>query len=79
MGSSARLYKWLAVTKQVEKQQLNKGLFSVVTALDYAIQLYDYLQTVLLYLTARSMRARVLYEGPEKGANIVSVTFVPLE
>jgi hypothetical protein len=79
---SARLYKWLIVSKKTETKTVTKERFLTlglaIKTLDYTLSAYELLETIQLYLPVRSKQAEVTYEDTEDGKQVRSVIFYPL-
>lgn len=80
-NSSLRLYKWFVASAQTEKRQVSKERFLslqvAVAAIKYSVQVYDMIQTAIMYAPARQMKAQVIYEGKSEGGPIRTVIFSP--
>lgn len=81
IDKSARLYKWLIATKEVETKPVVKQRFLdlslVVTILDYTLTAYEVIESILLYKPARKAKAEVNYLSTSEGNRIQSVVFYP--
>jgi hypothetical protein len=79
VNRSARLYKWLIASKDVEKKSVKKERFltvqTAITVLDYSITAYDYIQAYRMYSNARNWKTSVSYEDTEDGMVLRSVHF----
>ncbi|TGL69855.1 hypothetical protein [Leptospira jelokensis] len=79
---SARLYKWLIISKRTETKMVTRERFLslelAIKALDYTLSAYELVEAVQLYLPARSKQAEVTYEETEEGNQVRSVIFYPL-
>ncbi|TGL03078.1 hypothetical protein EHQ43_14840 [Leptospira bouyouniensis] len=79
---SARLYKWLIISKKTETKTVSKERFLsieiAIKTLDYTLSAYELVETIQMYLPARSKQAEVTYEDTEEGKQIRSVVFYPL-
>ncbi|PJZ44782.1 hypothetical protein [Leptospira brenneri] len=79
---SARLYKWLIITKKTETKTVTRErLLSAelaIKALDYTLSAYEIVETIQLYIPARSKQAEVVYEDTEDGRMLKSVIFYPI-
>lgn len=79
---SARLYKWLIISKKTETKTVVRERFLslelAIKALDYTLSAYELVETIQLYLPARSKQAEVTYEETEEGKQVRSVVFYPL-
>ncbi|MCW7504774.1 hypothetical protein ND855_11625 [Leptospira sp. 1 VSF14] len=79
---SARLYKWLIISKKTETKTVVRERFLslelAIKALDYTLSAYELVEAVQMYLPARSKQAEVTYEDTEEGKQVRSVVFYPL-
>lgn len=78
---SARLYKWLIITKKTDTKTVTRerflGVELAIKALDYTLSAYEIVEAVQLYMPARSKQAEVVYEDTEEGRVLKSVIFYP--
>ncbi|EOQ87808.1 hypothetical protein LEP1GSC202_2134 [Leptospira yanagawae serovar Saopaulo str. Sao Paulo = ATCC 700523] len=79
---SARLYKWLIISKKTETKMVTRERFLslelAIKALDYTLSAYELVEALQMYLPARSKQAEVTYEETEEGKQVRSVIFYPL-
>ncbi|MCG6139721.1 hypothetical protein [Leptospira mtsangambouensis] len=79
---SARLYKWLIITKKTETKTITRERFLsvelAIKALDYTLSAYEIVEAVQMYLPARAKQAEVVYEDTEEGRILKSVVFYPV-
>ncbi|TGL45135.1 hypothetical protein [Leptospira perdikensis] len=80
---SARLYKWLIITKKTDTKTVTRerflGVELAIKALDYTLSAYEIVETIQLYMPARAKQAEVVYEDTEEGKMLRSVIFYPVE
>ncbi|XDD55141.1 hypothetical protein AB3N62_04835 [Leptospira sp. WS4.C2] len=78
---SARLYKWLIITKKTDTKTVTRerflGVELAIKALDYTLSAYEIVEAIQLYLPARTKQAEIVYEDTEEGRILKSVTFYP--
>lgn len=83
MNRSARLYKWLIATKEVEKKPETKGRFitaqTAIMIIDYSITAYDLIQSMRMYSKARSWKAVAYYSHTEHGDTFRSIQFSKID
>ncbi len=81
VNQSARLYKWLIATKEVETKPVVRQRFLdlslIVTVIDYTLTAYEMIESILLYKPARKAKAEVTYLSSGEGNLIQAVTFYP--
>ncbi|TGL87878.1 hypothetical protein EHQ68_00515 [Leptospira congkakensis] len=79
---SARLYKWLIITKKTETKTVTRERFLgaelAIKALDYTLSAYEIVEAIQLYMPARAKQAEVVYEDTEEGKMLRSVIFYPV-
>ncbi|PJZ85389.1 hypothetical protein [Leptospira harrisiae] len=79
---SARLYKWLIITKKTETKTVTRERFLgaelAIKVLDYTLSAYEIVEAVQLYIPARAKQAEVVYEDTEEGRMLRSVIFYPV-
>ncbi|TGK87462.1 hypothetical protein EHQ24_02725 [Leptospira noumeaensis] len=79
---SARLYKWLIITKKTETKTVTRERFLgaelAIKALDYTLSAYEIVEAIQLYMPARTKQAEVVYEDTEEGRMLRSVIFYPV-
>lgn len=79
---SARLYKWLIISKKTETKTIRRERFLsielAIKTLDYTLSAYELVETIQMYLPARSKQAEVTYEETEDGKQVRSVVFYPI-
>lgn len=79
LNKSARLFKWLIVTKKTNKKPIKRdrfiGISDALSAINYSIALYDYYKEIIMYAPALNVHADVYYTGKEDGGKIESVVF----
>lgn len=79
---SARLYKWLIITKKTETKTVTRERFLgaelAIKVLDYTLSAYEIVEAVQLYIPARAKQAEVVYEDTEEGRMLRSVIFFPV-
>ncbi|XDD47422.1 hypothetical protein AB3N60_04855 [Leptospira sp. WS39.C2] len=79
---SARLYKWLIISKKTETKTITRERFLsleiAIKTLDYTLSAYELVETIQMYLPARSKQAEVTFEETEEGKQVRSVVFYPL-
>ncbi|MBM9547914.1 hypothetical protein JWG40_12855 [Leptospira sp. 201903074] len=78
---SARLYKWLIITKKTDTKTVTRerflGVELAIKALDYTLSAYEIVEAIQLYLPARTKQAEIVYEDTEEGRILKSVVFYP--
>ncbi|MCW7470157.1 hypothetical protein [Leptospira kanakyensis] len=79
---SARLYKWLIITKKTETKTVTRERFLgaelAIKVLDYTLSAYEIVEAIQLYMPARAKQAEVVYEDTEDGRMLRSVIFFPV-
>lgn len=79
MKDSARMYKWLILTKKTEQKPIKRdrmlGIEVVITVLDYSLTIYDKLKEYKMYSPVFEANAEVAYIGNAPSGDIKSVTF----
>ncbi|MCW7493872.1 hypothetical protein ND861_14860 [Leptospira sp. 2 VSF19] len=79
---SARLYKWLIITKKTETKTVTRerflGVELAIKVLDYTLSAYEIVEAIQLYMPARTKQAEVVYEDKEEGRILKSVVFYPI-
>lgn len=76
LRDSARVIKWLVITKETTWQESEKrerfiDPVSILQGIKYSLQLYDAIKAVILYKPAFKARARVYYRKNENNNKII--------
>ncbi|WP_246836771.1 hypothetical protein [Leptospira kmetyi] len=83
VNRSARIYKWMAASKEREVKPVTKSRFlvfqAVVTAIDYSLTVYDMISSLIMYKPATERKIEVNYVDTDQGKKIDSVIFLPPE
>ncbi|TGK33743.1 hypothetical protein EHQ12_02390 [Leptospira gomenensis] len=83
LNRSARIYKWMAASKEREVKPVIKSRFlplqAVITAIDYSLSVYDMISALILYLPANERKVEVNYVDSPGGKRLDSVVFLPVE